>query len=60
MSVTEMEIAVTQLSPKELAEFTAWFEEYHARMWDKQIEHDLEAGRLDQLLSEVDKEYKAG
>jgi len=29
-------------------------------MWDKQIEDDLEAGRLDALLDEVDKEHKAG
>jgi len=27
--------------------------------WDKQIEDDLEAGRLDALLAEVDKEYEA-
>ena len=38
----------------------AWLEEYHAQMWDKQIEEDLEAGRLDALLAEVDKEYEAG
>jgi hypothetical protein len=27
-------------------------------MWDKQIEEDLEAGRLDAVLAEVDEEYK--
>jgi hypothetical protein len=60
MSVKEVEIAIAQLSPKELAELMAWLEEYHAQMWDKQIEEDLEAGRLDALLAEVDKEYEAG
>jgi len=60
MSVKEVEIAIAQLSPKELAELMAWLEEYHAQMWDKQIEEDLEAGRLDTLLAEVDKEYEAG
>jgi hypothetical protein len=29
-------------------------------MWDKQIEQDLETGRLDALLAEVDQEYAAG
>jgi hypothetical protein len=29
-------------------------------MWDKQIEEDLEAGRLDAMLAEVDEEYQAG
>lgn len=38
----------------------AWLEEYHAQAWDNQIEDDLETGRLDQLLSEVDREYDAG
>jgi len=38
----------------------AWFENYHARMWDKQIEEDLEAGRLDASLAEVDEEYESG
>lgn len=56
MSVKEVEIAIAQLSPKELAELMAWLEEYHAQMWDKQIEEDLEAGRLDALLAEVDAE----
>ncbi len=60
MSVKEVKIAIAQLSPKELAELMAWLEEYHAQIWDKQIEEDLEAGRLDALLAEVDKEYEAG
>ena len=28
--------------------------------WDKQIEDDLDAGRLDALLAEIDAEYEAG
>lgn len=60
MSVREIEIAIAQLSAQELAELMAWLENYHAQMWDKQIEEDLEAGRLDALLAEVDKEYEAG
>ena len=60
MSVTEIEIAITQLTAKDLAQLSAWFENYHAQIWDKQIEEDLDAGRLDSLLAEVDKEYEAG
>lgn len=60
MSLKEVEIAIAQLLPKELAELMAWLEEYHAQVWDKQIEEDLEAGRLDALLAEVDKECGAG
>ncbi len=59
MSVKEIEIAIAQLPSADLVELMAWLENYHAEMWDKQIEEDLEAGRLDALLAEVDKEYDA-
>jgi len=60
MSVTEIESAITQLPAKDVAELMAWLQDYHDRMWDKQIEDDLEAGRLDKLLVEVDEEHRAG
>ena len=60
MTVKDIEAAITQLPANELAELMAWLGEYHARAWDQQIEDDLEAGRLDALLAEVDKEYEAG
>ena len=47
--------------PTELAELMAWLAEYQAKAWDHKIESDLEAGRLDAVLSaEVDLEYEAG
>lgn len=60
MGVKQIEEAITQLPPKELAELASWLEDYHAQVWDKQIEEDLEAGRLDALLTEVDEECEAG
>jgi hypothetical protein len=60
MSVKEIEAAITQLPAAELVELVTWLEEYHAKVWDSQIEHDLEAGRLDALLAEIDEEYEAG
>ena len=60
MSVKEIESAITQLPTNDLAELMAWLENYHAQVWDEQIEEDLETGRLDALLAEVDKEYEAG
>lgn len=60
MTIKEIESAITQLPAKELAELMVWLREYHAQAWDKQIEDDLEAGRLDTLLAEVDKEYEVG
>lgn len=54
MSAKEIEAAITQLSAEDLAELAAWFADYHARVWDQQIERDLDTGRLDALLKEVD------
>jgi DNA-binding PadR family transcriptional regulator len=60
MSITEIEQAITELSPEELARFRQWFDEYYAQVWDKQIEDDAKSGRLDKLIAEVDEEYNAG
>ncbi|MFZ5908875.1 MAG: hypothetical protein ACOYYU_02535 [Chloroflexota bacterium] len=60
MTITELEQAVTQLSDEELARFRAWFDEYYADLWDRQIEEDVKAGRLDKIIAEVDAEYDAG
>jgi hypothetical protein len=60
MSVKEIEEAIAQLSAGDVTELMAWLEEYHAQLWDKEIEEDLETGRLNSLLAEVDEEYEAG
>lgn len=60
MSVKEIENEISRLPPKDVAELSTWLVEYQARLWDEQIERDLEAGRLDSLLDDVAKEVKAG
>ena len=60
MSIAEIESAIVQLPPNEVAALMVWLQDYHAQLWDRQIEDDLEAGRLDKLLAEVDKEHDAG
>ncbi len=60
MSVQEIESAITRLPVTEVSELMFWLSEHHARLWDRQIEEDLDAGRLDALLAEVDGEYEAG
>jgi hypothetical protein len=60
MTVKEIESAISQLPTNELVELVAWLQEYHEQVWDKQIGDDLDGGRLDTLLSEVDKEHEAG
>lgn len=60
MGIAEIESAITQLPAKEFAELMAWLQEYHGRAWDKQIEDDLAAGRLDSLMTEANEEYRQG
>ena len=60
MGVKQIERAITQLPANELAELMSWLEDYYAQVWDEKIKEDLEAGRLDTLLAEVDEEYEAG
>lgn len=43
-----------------MAELAEWFEEFHAQLWDKQLEQDLKAGRLDSLLVEADQDLESG
>jgi hypothetical protein len=59
MTITELEQTVIKLSEQELNRFRAWFDEFYAEIWDKQIEADAKSGRLDDLLAAVDKEYNA-
>ena len=60
MTIREIEKAITELSIKDVAELSAWFADFQAKRWDEQIERDLDEGRLDALLEEVDAEYEAG
>ena len=60
MDVKDIETAIARLPPSELAELARWFEEYHARVWDEQIEQDLKDGRLDKLIGQAEQEFERG
>lgn len=51
--VESLEQEIRKLSPQELAELRAWFLEYDAELWDRQIAEDARAGRLDHLGKEA-------
>lgn len=40
-------------------DLTTWLIDYHEQIWDQQIEDNLETGKLDQWLDEIDREYKS-
>ena len=60
MDREEIESAISKLPPSEVARLAAWLQEFQAELWDKQIESDVEAGRLDSLIEHVDREFDAG
>lgn len=56
----DIEKAVAQLSPRELAKFRAWFEAFEAERFDAAISRDADAGKLDPLADEALAAHRAG
>jgi hypothetical protein len=58
--VEELEYAVSQLDRDQLAAFRRWFLEFDAELWDRQLEEDVAAGRLDKLGDEALAHHREG
>lgn len=59
-SIKSIEKAVEALPPAELAEFRQWFAEFDAQAWDRQLERDAAAGKLDDLAAEALADHQVG
>ena len=59
MSLQGLKAAVTQLPADQLTAFARWFEEYLADAWDRRIEVDIAAGRLDEVGRRADADFEA-
>jgi hypothetical protein len=53
MSIEDIEKAVAGLPPDQYAEFRTWFEEFEADRFDRRIERDAQAGKLDRLADQA-------
>jgi hypothetical protein len=58
--VDKIEQDIRKLSRKELLAFRRWFREYDSDEWDRQIEEDVRAGKLDKLAEKALAEHRAG
>lgn len=58
--VEELERQVHKLSRTELAAFRDWFRRYDSDAWDRQIEEDIRAGKLEGIAREAIAEYSTG
>ncbi len=56
----DIEKAVEQLAPRELARFRAWFEAFDSKWFDAAIERDALAGKLDTHADEALAAHRAG
>ena len=57
-TIQEIETAISNLPPQKLVEFRAWFEEFDAAAWDRQIEKDAASGKLDEIAETAIQDYK--
>jgi hypothetical protein len=60
VSLTEIKTAIEQLSFEERAELAAWLHGWSDDEWDEQMKRDIAAGKLDNVLREVEDDIKAG
>lgn len=59
-SIEEIKSAIETLSPLEFARLRNWLLEKDWHEWDRQIEADSEAGKLDFLIDEAAEEKANG
>ena len=58
--VQKLEQEIQKLGREELANLRDWFRKYDADEWDRQIEQDVHAGKLDRLAQEALAAHDAG
>jgi hypothetical protein len=59
-TVQEIETAIQKLKPQEIHEVADWLQELREALWDKQIDADAKAGRLDKLAEKALEDYRTG
>ena len=58
--IEKIEQLVQALSSEELAQFRTWFLEFDWAAWDRQLEADVRAGRLDALAEQALQDHATG
>jgi hypothetical protein len=60
MSVEKIEEQIAQLDNASFSKLRDWFIEFDQSRWDRQIEADSNAGKLDFLINDALVEHQAG
>ncbi len=58
--IENLEEQIRALSPEEFARFREWFAQFDAEAWDRQLEADVKAGKLDKLAERGLRAHAAG
>ena len=58
--IENLEKQIRELSDQELSALRQWFAEYDAEKWDRQLEADVKAGKLDTLAEQALREHAEG
>ncbi len=58
--IERLEREIENLSQVERAAFREWYEAYDAAEWDRQLETDAAAGKLDRVAEAALADYRAG
>ena len=56
----QLEQQIQILSKEELAQFRAWFFEFDWENWDRQLERDVAAGKLDAIGEKALRDHASG
>ncbi len=59
-TIAEVEKALRQMSIKDALQVADWLQRYLDEQWNKQIDEDIAAGRLDKLADKALDHYHAG
>jgi hypothetical protein len=52
-TINEIERAIAELPPEELARLRKWLDEFDAKAWDEQFERDAKLGKLDRFAEKA-------
>ena len=58
--IEKIEEEIRALTPAERSALRAWFQAYEGDLWDKQIEADAAAGKLDGIAERALAEHRKG
>ncbi len=56
----DIEKAIEQLPPEQLARFRAWFDAFDGARFDARIERDAKSGKLDKLAEQALADHRNG